>query len=201
MPNRRKRKSTKKPYEEGSLLHYADSSLSRLQSLSRSSRPTDRLLALDALLFVLVLSVLITHYLVYPDPPFSLGTLVVFAVSLIASLIAGLLYLRILDVILGKKDRVNALRLGMLILLINLPIAVAGLSFSIPLVVKLGAGILGLHFMAILLVAFVSLPIERGSDLETNPSRVWIAVDRLGAIASIVSLLVTVVVLVVGSRT
>ncbi len=202
MANKPRKKHNEKPYEEGSLLHFADLSLGKLQSLSRSSMLSDKLIALDALIIVVLMAIFTTHFMIYPDSPFSLASFIIFVITFVLVLILAGSYTRLLDVLINTLgDKVYALRIGIIVLFINLPIAVGGLIFSSPSVIKASIGILVFHFIAIPFSAIVKIPNIGENDKTVNSSQLWTVLGKINSITGIACFIVMVIELLIKAAT
>jgi len=88
---------TKTQYKKDSLMYYANLAYSDIMTLAKSDLIKDKLIALNVLLFIVLISVLIQNYLYSGDVSFVF--LFYFALSVIFSSILSLFYLPLIKVI------------------------------------------------------------------------------------------------------
>lgn len=189
----------KKLYEEGSLFHYAALSLDKIRKLSKSDVISEKLLGLNILLFILLTSLFITHLFVPNASILSLEFFMFFAFSLLISFIVGAVYANILEILANvARNRVGPLRLSVIILSVDLPIALAGTSFHVPLLISIAFGILMFQLFVILFGALVDFPALGSNDQRVKSNRLRIILGDVGSIASIISLVVAVIMIMLG---
>lgn len=189
----------KKVYEEGSLLHYAALSLDKIRKLSRSDLISQKLLALNILLAIVLGSLFIAHLFVPDAAVLSLDFLIFFALSLLLSFIAGIVYVNILEILANAaKSRIGPLRLSVIMLLVAFPIAIGGLSFHVSLLIKIAVGILVFQLFVILVGAFIDFPALGAEDRKVESGRLRIILGEVGSVTSIVGLVLTLILLILG---
>lgn len=189
----------KKGYEEGSLLHYAALSLDTIRKLSRSDLISQKLLALNILLAIVLGSLFITHLFVPDAVVFSLDFLIFFTLSLLLSFIAGIVYANILEILANAaKSRIGPLRLSVIMLLVAFPIAIGGLSFHVSVLIGIALGILVFQLFVILSGALIDFPALGAEDRKIESGRLRIVLGEVGSVTSIVGLVLTITLLVLG---
>jgi len=196
------KRDEKKEVEEGrSLSEVVSDAMKKLIDLSRSRKPADRLRALNIIVFDFLASFLVTHYLIYPTTFYSFGSVVILVLVFAGCLVVGSpLYNVLLEVVanVAQDKKMNALRLGFLILMVILPFGTAGLFLSKPILTNIGTGGIALQLVVIFIGAFVSLPTLGGVDSKTRPELRYLIGDPI-FIVTVVSILSNIVLIVMGA--
>ena len=177
-----------KPYEEGSPMHIATIALDNLKKLSESQKISDKLIAFSLVLFILILGLDISYWMgsmsgITPNEPFLF--VVIFAVSMIFSIIGSLGYGAILAIISNlPTNKIEALRVGVMILFTDLSLAIIGTLFWIQLLVNASAIIIGVQLITILIVGFIGFPAPT-EDKTVKPNQLR---EIFGGLASIITI-------------
>ncbi|MGB2727117.1 MAG: hypothetical protein WBD09_01400 [Halobacteriota archaeon] len=177
----------RKLYKDESLVGIASIALNRLKKLSASEKKSDKLIAFSLVLFILILGLDISYWLgsmsgINPNEPFLF--IVLFAVSMIISTIGSLAYWRLLEIIsILTNNKIQPLRIGVMILFTDLSIAIIGTLFWIKLLINASAIIIGAQLITILIVGFI-FP-EPPEDKTEKPTQLR---DILGDLASIIAI-------------
>ena len=189
----------KKFYEEGSLLHAVALSLDKIKKLSKSESISEKLLAFNIIIFVLLASLIISHLFIGADSILSLAGLFLFTFSFLISCIASIIYANILETIVNlAADKIGSLRIGAIILLIGLPIASAGLAFNIPVLITVASGIIGLQIVFMLLGALLGFPNLGIDDRKVKPGHLREVIGDVTSVLTIIGFIITICLLVIG---
>lgn len=181
----------RKPYGEGSLIDIASIAIDNLKTLSESGKISDKLIAFSLVLFILIFGLDISYWLggmtgITPNEPISF--VIIFAVSMIFSIIGSLGYGAILAIISNLPDlptnKIEALRVGVMILFTDLSLAIIGTLFWIKLLVNASAIILGAPIVTILIAGFIGFPAPT-EDKTVKPKQLR---EILGSLASIITI-------------
>lgn len=178
----------RKLYEEGSPMHIATIALDNLKKLSESQKISDKLIAFSLVLFILILGLDISYWLgsmsgIAPNEPFLF--VIIFAFSMIFSIIGSLGYGAILAIISNLlTNKIEALRVGVMILFTDLSLAIIGTLFWIQLLVNASAIIIGVQLITILVVGFIGFPAPT-EDKTVKPKQLR---EILGSLASIITI-------------
>ncbi|VVB85821.1 Uncharacterised protein [uncultured archaeon] len=102
----------RKPYKEDSLAGIADIALNDIKKLSESQQISDKLIAFNLVLFILILGFDISYWLkANPNEPLVFGVFIL--VSMIFSSIVSIGYNRVLSIISNlTTNKIEALRIG-----------------------------------------------------------------------------------------
>ena len=186
----------RKLYDEGSPMHIATIALDNLKTLSESGKISDKLIAFSLVLFILILGLDISYWLgnmsgKTPNEPFLF--VIIFAVYMIFSIIGSLGYGAILAIISNLPDlptnKIEALRVGVMILFTDLSLAIIGTLFWIQLLVNASAIIIGAQIITILIIGFIGLPAPT-EDKTVNPKQLREILGNLASIITIVNFII-----------
>jgi len=180
----------RKPYEEGSLslIDIVTIAIDNLKTLSESGKISDKLIAFILVLFILILGLDITYWLgsmtgITPNEPFLFA--IIFAVSMIFSLIGSIGYGAILESVSNlPTNKIEPLRIGVMTLFTDLSLAIIGTLFWIKLLVNASAIILGAPIITILIAGFIGFPAPT-EDKTVKPKQLR---EILGDLASIITI-------------
>lgn len=192
---------SKKPYEEGSIADLAVRGFSKILTLSKSSHISDKLSAINMLLWVLTLGIIISFFLgSYLTEMFAF--IIIFGISLLFSCISLLFYAPILEVIMNlSQNKIEGLRISIIILFIDLTIVLAGLLFGNDFLIKISLGVLGLQLILILLVSFLvsftATPEGPVKDKKVKPSQIWDFLGRVAIIVGLISFIIDIVLILI----
>ena len=180
----------RKLYVEGSPMHIATIALDNLKKLSESQKISDKLIAFSLVLFILILGLDISYWLgsmsgITPNEPFLF--IIIFTVSMIFSFIGSIGYGAILESVSNlpaNKNKIEALRIGVMILFTDLSLAIIGTLFWIQLLVNASAIIVSAPIITILIACFIDFraPTE---DKTVKPKQLR---EILGSLASIITI-------------
>lgn len=201
---RRQYKSKRKDVEGQSLLDYASLANTKLVKLAKSKHPSDKLQAVNITVFILLISFVITHFIIHPDPLWSLSGMFILLVALFLSFLIGTFgYGNYLEVLANLSSNViNSLRIGAITLLIGYPVALIGLVFGIPVLLYLTLGIIVLQTLILLLASVVPFPELGESDKQTETGQFknttgvlmfWVAI--IDIIITAISIIVSIIIL------
>jgi len=195
-----------KLYEEGSLAYYASIAIKRIKKLSESGKISDKLLAYNVLLFILVVGLAITyHFKVSLNIPWptgmdfiSLGILA--SISFILSSIVSLGYAPVLEIVSNisgdkTKNKIEPLRMSILVLLIALNLALIGLIYGISLLVNLSLGLVGLQLIMIPISSLFPLKTTI-EDKEVEANQIWEVLGKINIIIGIVSFVIQIIAII-----
>lgn len=185
--------------EEGSLGYYALQGMKKIRALAESGLISDKLLGINAITFVLVLTLAFSHWMLNNNSPFSISGVVIIAFSLIVSLAASLLYTPVIE-LLSKlaKDKVATLRQAIALEVVALPFAAYGVMQASPLAIKIGFGILALQVVIFLVGALIDFTPGIAQDRIVPAFDIKESLNLFGSIASIISLIITLFLLFKG---
>jgi len=178
----------RKLYEEGSLMHIASIALDKLKTLSESGKISDKLVAFSLVLFILIFGLDISYWLggmtgINPNEPFLF--VIILAVSMIFSTIGTLAYGPLLEIVSNlSNNKIESLRIGVIILFTDLSIAIVGTLFWIKLIVNVSAIIIGVQLITILTVGFIGSP-GQTEDKTVKPNQLR---EILGDLASVIAI-------------
>ena len=184
----------KKIYEEGSLLHFADIGFSNIKKLSKSALISEKLLGLNVLLFVIIMSINISFWLEKTADTFSLEFMVIFLVSIIFALILSLIYSPFLKIVANfSANKVDSLRVALMILFINLPLSVAGLIYHVNILIKISIGLIFFQVVLILFGSFIKYSKIPSQDVKVEPTDIWKVINKVSIICGILSFIITII--------
>jgi hypothetical protein len=187
----------KKPYEKGSIADLAVRGFSEIQKLSKSSLVSEKLSAINMLLFLFILGICISFYLSNYSSDM-IVFIIIFVLSLILSSISLLLYSPVLGVVVSlSQNKIEGLRISIIILFIDLTLAFAGLLFKSDFLIKVSLGIIGLQFILIVLASFITLPKGSIQDKKIEPSQIWGALGRISIISGILSFIIDIILILI----
>ena len=191
---------------EKSFADYVSSANKKLFTKAKSEKATDKFCVLNTIVFILVLSFIITHFIIYPEPLWSLSGLLLLLFSIVISLLVGAFgYLNFLDVLIQagqtrkqQDGEVGLLKIGVIILLLAYPLALSGLLFGIRLLIYLTFGLIAIQPIVLLIYPLLGISIPRESKVQ---NRGGLFKDRMGMISlivGIVDIVVTVIAIIVS---
>jgi len=191
--------NNEKLYEEGSLAYYASVALKRIKKLSESGKISDKLLAFNISLFIFVLTLVLTYYfraflnIPWPFEMDIIATGILVVISLIFSLIVSLGYAPILEILSNiSKNKIESLRISVLILLIALNLVSIGLIYNIRLLVNLSLVLVGLQLIMIPTSSLFPLK-TKTEDKEVEVTQIREVLGDRNTILGIVSLILQVI--------
>jgi hypothetical protein len=186
----------KKSYEEGSIMDFAVKGFSNIKALAESSTISDKLLGFNTLMFVLVLSFPIAKF--FGAKQFDLSFLVIYLLSLAISFGISLIYSPILSLVAQfAKDKIEALRFGLMILFIDLPISIASMLFEVSILIKLSFIVIGIQIIIVLFSSFLNLSATKIEDKTVTPRDIWLVIDRTSAIMGIISFIASLILFII----
>jgi hypothetical protein len=135
----------KQAEKEESMANLAKNGLKFITELAKSDKISHRLQAFNILIFVLISTINLTHFLGgWTTSTFIFG--VIGVVCFILSLVCVLGYGPLVGIVTNiSGNKVESLRLGITILFISLTFSVAGLTFNNSFLANLSLGLLGLQ--------------------------------------------------------
>ncbi|MHA1591397.1 MAG: hypothetical protein ACTSUP_02870 [Candidatus Heimdallarchaeaceae archaeon] len=185
-------------YQKRSLMDFAVQGFKNIKKLSESSLISEKLLGLNSLLFVLILAIITSSWLFKNESFFTLEFLIIFLLSLLIAFAISLIYSPILKLIANyTKDKVVSLRIGLIILFINLPISVASLLFRSLIISKITLGILVLQLLVVLFGSWIQYSKTPYHDDTVGVIDLWKVIDRVAAICGILSFIITITLLLI----
>ena len=126
----------KKPYDDGSMADLAARGFSKIQRLAKGDQISDRLSAVNMLIYLFIVGIIINFYLSNYSTDM-IVLIIIFPISFLFAAISLLIYGPILVTIVDiSQNKIEALRISITILFIDLTIALAGLLFSNDLLIK-----------------------------------------------------------------
>ncbi|MDH5779273.1 MAG: hypothetical protein OEZ29_01610 [Candidatus Bathyarchaeota archaeon] len=180
--------------EELDLGDLAKRALERIVNLSQSQIISEKLQSLNILLFVFILTSALTHYLGGASTA-ELSLLFIIALSFIFALVVSLGYAMILSAVTNvSPNKIESLRIGIVMLFIALTLGVAGFAFDVKLLTNSSLGLTALQLIIIPMSGFL-LPRISVEDRKIEPGQVWIALGRISSIVGIVSFIIDVALL------
>lgn len=158
-----------RPDNKGNPLHALSISLDTIRKLSGPSLISEKLLAFNIIVFILTMSLIITHLWIGGDELISSTGLLVALVSLFASFFVSIPYAVFMEIMSGlQTDRISALRIGSTILLVGFSLASAGLFFNKMTITISAIIIIGIQIIPLLLGVFIGLCRGKVADREVN---------------------------------
>jgi hypothetical protein len=176
----------RKPYQKGSIADWADRAFTDIKKLSESAHISEKLIAFCAIIFVLIFGVDIAFWLnkMATEP---LGYVILLAISMLFSLILSLFFTGLLKLLTNMTpNRVDALRVGLAVLLCGLPFAIGGIIFHSELSINISVLVIVASILAILGRQFIFISKMPTGDPKIEPGE---SVDIVGPLVKIVSLL------------
>lgn len=156
----------KKP-QEGSLVYFASIAFSKISDLSKSSLISDKLIGLNALIFVAIMSADISYWLLGNQAYNTLVLIVYLIVSAILALIISLVYTPVLDALSNfSQSKVDALRTGLAVLLISLPFSYIGLLYRIEIAINISILLVICNLVVVLAQCMNLSNIHATKDIE-----------------------------------
>jgi len=189
----------RKKSDEINLGELAKKGLDKILRLSQSQLISEKLQSLNILLVVFILTVIITHFLIGSTTNgLTLGIFLV--VSFIFGLIISLGYAPILSIVTNvSSNKIESLRIGIIILFICLTLGVAALSFNSQLIAMTSLGLVGLQIV-IIPISSLLIPKISTEDKKVDLSQLWIALGKLSSIAGLISFAVDLILILMKVR-
>jgi hypothetical protein len=175
--------------------------LDKIKKLSESDLISEKLLAINLLLSILLASLLTAQLFAPNISILSIDFFILFLICLLISFIIGNIYARILEVFsnLSGNTKIGAIRISVITLLVNFPIAVAGVSLHVPLLIKIAFGILVTQPFIVLLGGILNFPAIGTNDQSVKSSQLGVTLGDVGSIASVVGLILTIIFAILGN--
>lgn len=187
-----------KNYEEGSVLDFAMKGLANIQSLSKSSLISEKLIGLNTLVFVIVMTLNISAWIFGINQGLSLAFLFGLGISAIFALFASLFYIELVSLIMNfSENKIEPLRIGLMLIFISLPIATAGLMFNLKLLTDISLGIIALQIFVILFGQFIKFSKTPVQDETVSPVDLWKVVNNVSAVCGIISFALTIAIIII----
>jgi hypothetical protein len=191
----------KKQYEDGSIMYWAVQGFSNIKKLSESGLISEKLLGLNTLVFSVLLAILFAGNLGDPSELFSLSFGLIFLLSFAFGLGLSNIYSPILSVIAGfSKDKVESLRIGLVVLFIAVPIAVAGLIYQVDILTQISVWAIIVQLVLVMTGAVFQFSKQIEMDVNVNPKQVRVVLHDVAAVLGILSFIITAILLVVGAN-
>lgn len=185
-------KEKEKLYEKGSLLHYADIAFKDIKKLSKSQKISDKLIAFNLVLFILILGFDISYWLkANPNEPF--GFVILLLISMIFSAIVSIAYGTILTLVSNlTTNKIYALRIGVVILFFDLSLALYGTLFNAQFIVNSSAFIIVGQIIIILILGFTnfSVPVK---DKIVKTSQLKEILGTLASFATVLNCIISLI--------
>ena len=182
--------------QPGSIAHLAMQGFSKIQKLSKSSLITEKLSAINMILYMMILGITLTFYLTDHSMD-TMSLVVMFVFSLMLSAISLLLYGPLLEVIVNlSKNKIEGLRISITILFVDLTIAIAAFTFRNEFLMKTALALLGFQLIIQLIVGIIGLiipfPAATIKDKKVDPSQIWDYLGKLSTIIAIISFMIDI---------
>jgi multisubunit Na+/H+ antiporter MnhF subunit len=183
------------------LIDYATRAKNKLLRLSKSQRVSDKLLAFNILVFVPLFSLALTHLWIQPASIYELGSLIILLICFVVSLLVGaFVYGTVLEVATAlTKEKTGPLRVGLIILLLALPVAAAGLFLNVLVLTEIALAIIAFQIAVVLSGIFIDFPAVKIQDTEVEPEKSWKVIGRVASVVSILDFIGFVVIVVLGN--
>jgi len=192
----------KKPYQEGSIMHLAVVGFSKIKKLSEGGLISDKLLGLNVLVFVIIMSIDISFWIGGNSEVSSLGYLIGFLVSILFALIVSIVYSPVLELISNFTNKdISALRLGLIVLFIDMPISIAAAVYKSDFLIKISLGLIAFQVILILFGAFIRFSKESAQDRSIKTKDIWLILDKASAICGVLSFILSIILLISGKQT
>jgi len=133
--------------------------LDRIKGLSRSDLVYEKLRGLNVVVFIIVVSFVISHFIMLSGPVLSLSLVIVYPFSVFLALIPAFGYEWLSEVLVNMvQAKVFWLRASTIVLMAGIPTSVGALAFNKPLLAGIALGIVGLGALTIFLGSFLDAP-------------------------------------------
>lgn len=184
--------------EGPSLLDLAKQGLEGIVKLSESQLISEKLQSLNMLLFVFIVTGISTYLLVAPDAN-ELTFVAFLVVSFIFGLIASLGYGPLLAIVTNfSSNKIEGLRVGIMILVVSLTLSIAALTFRIGILNTL-SGFLILVQLLVVPISGVLFPKVTVSDTEIKPSQIWDALGKISTVVSIIGFVIDLILILINA--
>jgi multisubunit Na+/H+ antiporter MnhF subunit len=158
----------------------------RIKPLSESKNVSDRLLAFNVIIFILIGGIAVTHFWLNGVTVFSFGGLFILVLSFLISFIVSNLYLKFIELLSNlARDKIGTLRIGSVILMTGIPLVTGGLFFNLVVLTGIALAIVLVQFLFILSGMFFYFP---SGDIENKE----IAISNFKKIAGNVLFFITI---------
>ena len=183
--------------EEGpSLAELADKSLGKIQRYAESDDPKERLIALNSFVFIIGLGLLLTTWLFTGTDFSSIEFFAHLAISLFIAIVLGLGYFRLIETVAGFSDeQASGLRISIILELVAIPLALAGLLFRINILTSSAFLVLAVQPFTTLAGRFVNLP--QTKTTEENQSQIWKGLGRTADLITVASFLANLIIITI----
>ncbi|NQZ84991.1 MAG: hypothetical protein HRU03_04695 [Nanoarchaeales archaeon] len=184
--------------EKGSYAALALDGFNLIKKLSNSSSMSEKLIGLNSLLVVILVSNAIFYYL---NNTFGDGSIFMFILSFVTCLIFGFIstvvYSPILKVCFNFSNKnKNSIRLGIVFLFISIPIAVYGSFFDFEKLINISLGFILIQLVLISLSG--SLLSDDVKDKLVKDNSFENILGKYGSLASIISLIISIIIPFLG---
>ncbi len=164
-------------------------SLDTIRKLSGPSLISEKLLAFNIIIFILTMSLIISHLWIGGDELVSLTGLFVAFISLFASSFVSIPYAVFMEIMSSlQTDKISSLRIGSTILLVGFSLASAGLFFNEMTATISAIIIIGIQVIPFLLGVFIGLSRGKVADREVRTRAVKQVLGWFTGIITLVSL-------------
>jgi len=182
--------------DEISLVDLAKKGLERIVKLSESQVISEKLQAINTLLFVFVLTLVITHY-IGGFITEGLSLLFILAISFIFALIVSPGYGLVLSIISNVSvNKIESLRMGITLLFFSLTLGVIGLTLNSTIASNLSLVLVGVQLLVNLIVGV--LPQKSTiENKEIDFSQLWSALGKTSNVVGIISFVIDVVLIII----
>ncbi len=184
-----------------SLINYATQARDKLLRLSKSQRISDKLLAFNILVFIPLFSFALTRLWIQQASIYELGSLVILLICFLVSLLVGtFVYGTVLELAtaLTKKEKTGPLRVGLIIILLALPVAIAGLLLNVQVLTNISLALIPFQIVMILSGVFIDFPAVENQDTEVEPEQLWRVIGRIAAVVGILDFIALIVMVAVS---
>lgn len=165
--------------------------LSDFQKLTRRSLITEKLVAINILVYRFLVSIIISAYLwtIYPHIFF----LWIFLIALLLSSLTLLAYVPILEYIAEHaRHLIEGIRASIIIMFFDLTIAIAGLLFKNTILTATALAIIFLQ-LVIILLSNIAILTKPQFDTKAEPQEVWKYVGWIPLSCGIASLIIDLI--------
>lgn len=178
--------------EEGSLADMADSFLKKVIKLAKSNDPSERILAFNAFLAVLVLAFSMSFGFI-KDFKEMLSVILLFVVFTLLAAVVAIGYLKLLTAI---KTMVHgdyfALKFGTALVWLAVMFSGLGFFFSIRGFIVAAVSLLLGQLLIVLFLGYLKIPVEQKAKERPSSFSGWGLLNRIDLILGIISSLITI---------
>jgi hypothetical protein len=179
--------------QEGGVKGLLTRGLSDFQKLTRRSLITEKLIAINILVYRFLVSIIISAFL---WQILSINFIFIFLIALLLSSLTLLAYVPLIEYIAEHaKHLIEGIRASTIIMFFDLTLAIAGLLFKNTIITITALAIIGVQIIVIL-ISNVKILTKPKFDTKAEPQEVWKYVGRIPLTCGIVSLVLDLILII-----